>query len=100
MPAKHRVWFEDQHHLMEALACTICGLPVLVREGRQNHSFGIRYPRGRLLIVSLQDIGERLFSANYVQGLGLDDGQNKFLELVKYRLNGHEELGLVRVSGP
>jgi UDP-N-acetylglucosamine pyrophosphorylase len=48
MPAKHCVWFEDQHDLMEALACTIRELAVLVREGRQNHSFGIRYPRGCL----------------------------------------------------
>jgi hypothetical protein len=41
MPAKYRVWFEDQHHLMEVLAGTLRSLAVLVRESRQYHSFGI-----------------------------------------------------------
>ena len=48
MSAKYRVWFEDQHDRMEVVACTIRGLAVLVREGGQYHSFGIRYSQGRL----------------------------------------------------
>lgn len=54
LPAKHRVGLEDQHHLIETLACVSCRVHELVCESRQHHPFRIGDPRSSLHLA-LQD---------------------------------------------
>jgi hypothetical protein len=49
-------------------------------------------------VIHLKGLRPRVFDEDYIRGRGLDDGSNKFLALVTYRVNRKTKSDLVRLS--
>jgi hypothetical protein len=50
--------------------------------------------------ICLKGLKRRVFPSDYISKRGLDEGENKFLALARYRVSGCEKSDLVRISQP